>query len=49
MNRNQTITTGNIYFDAPTITPINRFLVSTATQKGSLVYNLKTTEPCTII
>lgn len=47
MNRNQTITTGNIYFDASTITPIDRFTATTATEP---MYNLKTTtKPCTTI
>ena len=39
--------TGSVNYDAPTITPIDRFTASTATEP---VYNLlTTTEPCTII
>lgn len=43
---NQTIT-GSVNYDAPNITPTDRFTALTATQSGE--YNLKTTEPCTII
>ena len=40
--------TGSVNYNAPTNTPIDRF-VSTATLPGEPMYNLKTTEPCTII
>ena len=40
--------TGSVNYNAPTITPIDRF-ASTATLSGEPVYNLKSTEPCTII
>lgn len=43
---NQT-TTVCVNYGAPTITPIDRFIASTATEPFSNL--LKTTEPCTII
>ena len=42
-------TTGSVEYGAPSITPIVRFIVSTSTQPGEPVYNIKTYMPCTTI
>lgn len=42
-------TTGSVEYGAPTITPIVRFIASTATQSGELVYTYKTIKPCMTI
>ena len=38
-------TTGSVEYGAPTLTPIVRFIASTATQSGEPVYNIKTCIP----
>ena len=43
--KNQTIIGSAEYGGAPTITPIDRFIASNATQPGKPVYNIKTIIP----
>ena len=49
MKANVATITGSVNYGAPNITPTDRFIVLSATQMGNIVYNLNTTEPCTII